>query len=194
MWGSCIHLELRRNTTKHEVSYQDTLVRSDLPTASLAPFDSTMKPYNTRQPDKGGIKGSAKATISLPIAQPLADDELTNKPSETSGANMSNPHTGGEGHKGSVRRTTPLFLISISTKLSRHNLKHNHFYYRPLCRRARCPRSRRLRSTLRFTLPFLRSRRPTLGRSTPHNSCAYRHMAIHTHPTQAIPTLASGPL
>jgi hypothetical protein len=74
-----------------------------------------MKLYNRRQPDKGGIQGSAKATISLPIAHPLAEDEPKDKPSETSEAKDLNRQSNGEGHKGSVRsflvaRSIPMYI------------------------------------------------------------------------------------
>jgi hypothetical protein len=54
-----------------------------------------MKQFNQRQPDKGGIRGSAKATISLPLAQPAAN--------KTSSENTSTSKTNTEDAKGSVR-------------------------------------------------------------------------------------------
>jgi hypothetical protein len=54
-----------------------------------------MKQFNQRQPDKGGIRGSAKATISLPLAQPAAN--------KTSSENTSTSQTNTEDAKGSVR-------------------------------------------------------------------------------------------
>jgi hypothetical protein len=70
-----------------------------------------MKQFNHRQPDKGGIKGSAKATISLPLAQPTSNSTTNKSPSE----NSLNSQVNTEDTKGSVRRLLYPNLIFVSS-------------------------------------------------------------------------------
>ncbi|KAH4082160.1 hypothetical protein HBI18_086050 [Parastagonospora nodorum] len=93
---------VRRRTTIHIQDCEDIQkpISKHIELSLLKP--TVMKQFNQRQPDKGGIKGSATATISLPIANPPAED--TNKPSQ--GAN-SQPQTNGDVHKDTIPNMTP---------------------------------------------------------------------------------------
>ncbi|KAH7406987.1 hypothetical protein DE146DRAFT_415716 [Phaeosphaeria sp. MPI-PUGE-AT-0046c] len=68
--------------------------------------NSTMKPYNRHQPDKGGIKGSAKAIIPLPFADPPTED-TTKEPLQTSHTDASKQQSETSGQKDPVSSIAP---------------------------------------------------------------------------------------